>query len=108
MSMVVHPTDLVRQDLFFAANAGHKGPEFRPVVQWNKLATLLGAEHNMNKVLYVRVGHVSCSFFVESVPRLRRSGILIRLPTALPWAKLRARLAALGLSWRYTPTPCRT
>jgi len=30
------------------------------VVQRNKLATLFGAEHNMNKVLYVRVGHV-CS-----------------------------------------------
>ena len=75
MSMVVHPADLVRQDLFFAANAGDKGPEFRPAIQRNKLATLLGAENNMNKVLYVRVGHVSRSFFVvESVSRLRRSG----------------------------------
>jgi hypothetical protein len=55
--VVVHPADLVRHDLFFAANAGHKGPEFHPVVQRNKLATLLGAENNMNKVLYVRVGH---------------------------------------------------
>jgi hypothetical protein len=27
------------------------------MVQRNKLATLFGAEHNMNKVLYVRVGH---------------------------------------------------
>jgi uncharacterized membrane protein YuzA (DUF378 family) len=57
MSMVVHPADFMRQNLFFAANTGHVGPEFFPVVQWNKLAALLGAENNMNKVLYVRVGH---------------------------------------------------
>ena len=47
----------MRQDLLFAANARHKGPELRPAVERNKLATLLDAEHNMNKVLYVRVGH---------------------------------------------------
>ena len=34
-----------------------KGPEFRPLVQKNKLATLLGAENNMNKILHVRVRH---------------------------------------------------
>jgi hypothetical protein len=95
MSVVIHPADFVWQDLFFAANAGHKGPEFRPVVQRNKLAALLGAEHNMKKVLNVCVGHVSRSFFVvESVSRLRRSGILICLPTALPWANLPVRLTA--------------
>lgn len=95
MSVVVHPADLMRQDLFFAANAGHKGPEFRPVIRRNKLAALFGAEYNMQEVLYVRVGHVSRSFLVESVSRLRRSGILIRLPTALQWANLRARLRRL-------------
>src|ERR1044071_562811 len=96
MSMVVHPANLVRQDLFFATNAGHQGPEFRPAVQRNKLATLLGAEYNMKKVLNVRVGHVCALFFViESVSRLRRSGILIRLPTALPWANLWSRLRRL-------------
>jgi hypothetical protein len=57
VSVVVHPTDFVRQDILFAANASYKGPEFRSVIQRNKLATLLGAEHNMNKILYVRVGH---------------------------------------------------
>jgi len=34
------------------------------------------------------------------VSRLRRSGILIRLPTALPWANLRAHLRRLGASSR--------
>src|SRR5215467_7738143 len=48
------------------------------------------------------------SLLVESVPRLRRSGILIRLPTALPWANLRARLPALGLSWRVRHSRYRT
>jgi len=61
MSVVVHPADFVRQDFFFAANAGHEGPEFCPVVQRDKLVALFGAEHNMKKVLYVCVGHV-CSF----------------------------------------------
>jgi hypothetical protein len=99
MSMVFHPADFMWHDLFFAANTGHVGPEFCPVVQRNELAALFSAEHNMKKVLYVRVGHVSRSFFMfESVSRLRRSGILIPLPTALPWANLRARLAALDLS----------
>jgi hypothetical protein len=76
---------------FLAANACHKSPKLRPVVERNKLATLLGAEDNMNKVLYVCVGHFR-SFLVESLPRLWRSEILIRLPTALPWAKLPLRL----------------
>ncbi|MGB8130892.1 MAG: hypothetical protein WCG81_13960 [Candidatus Angelobacter sp.] len=57
MGMVVHTADFMWHDFFFAANAGHKGPESRPVGQRNKLGTLLGAEHNMNKILYVRVGH---------------------------------------------------
>jgi hypothetical protein len=59
--MVVHPADFVRDDLFFAANAGHIGPEFCPVIQRNDLAALLGAEHNEEKILNVGVGHV-CSF----------------------------------------------
>jgi hypothetical protein len=62
MSMVVHPANLMRQDLFFAANTGHKGPEFCSVVERNKLAAFFGAEHNMNKVLHVRVGHVTLFF----------------------------------------------
>jgi hypothetical protein len=95
MSMVVHPADFERQDLFLAANAGHKGPEFCPVIQGNELAALLGAEHNMDKVLHVCVGHVLLFSYGGSVSRLRRSEILIRLPTALPWANLRARLRRL-------------
>jgi len=59
MCVVVHPADFERHDFFFGANAGHIGPEFRPVVQRNELAALLGAEHNMKKILYVGVGHVS-------------------------------------------------
>ena len=55
--MVVHFADLMRQDFFSAANASYKGPEFWPVVQRDEFATLLGAEHNMNKVLHVCVGH---------------------------------------------------
>jgi hypothetical protein len=46
MGVAVHSADFVRQDLFFAANAGHKPPEFRS----------LGAERNMNKVLHVSQG----------------------------------------------------
>ena len=67
MGMVIYPADLMRQDLLFAANASHKGPEFRSVIQRNKLATLLGAENNMNKVLHVRVGHVCSSLWLGCV-----------------------------------------
>jgi hypothetical protein len=59
MCVVVHPADFEWHDLFFAANAGHIGPEFCPVVQRNEFAALLGAEHNMKKILHIRVGHVS-------------------------------------------------
>ena len=58
MRVVVHPADFERHDLFFAANAGHVSPEFCSMVQRNELAALLGAENNMKKILYVRVGHV--------------------------------------------------
>jgi hypothetical protein len=62
------------------------------VLRSNKLATLFGAEHNMKKILYY-VWDMLCSLsYGWAVSRLRRFGILIRLPTALPWANLRARL----------------
>ena len=50
MRMVVHSADFVRSDLFFAANAGHIGPEFCSVVQRDELAALFCAEDNMNKL----------------------------------------------------------
>lgn len=58
MSMVFHPANLMRQDLFFAANAGHISPKFCSVVQRNKFAALFGAEYNMKEILHVRVEHV--------------------------------------------------
>jgi hypothetical protein len=33
-----------------------------------------------------------CDTFLDDVPRLRRLEILICVPTALPWANLRARV----------------
>jgi len=95
MRMVVHPADFVRQDFFFAANTGHIGPEF---VRWSRGMSLrrsLVLNHNMKKVLYIGVGHDLLFSYGWAVSRLRRSGILIRLPTALPWANLLARLRRL-------------
>src|SRR6185437_16409370 len=97
MSMVIHSADFMWQDLFFAANTSHISPEVFPMLKRNELATPFGAEHNMQEVLNVRVGHNFALSHDLAVSRLRRSGILIRLPTALPWANLWTRLTALGV-----------
>ena len=71
--MVLHSADGMNEHPVVLANACDVRPHPRLEISFDCFATILGAEHNVNDVLDVRVGHVS---------RLRRSASYITWPQA--------------------------
>src|SRR5216683_4575530 len=79
MSVILHTADGMDENPVLLANARGVGPYLRLKIRGNGFAPILGAEHDMNYVLSVGVGHVShlrrLPFYTRSIrlnPEKRR------------------------------------
>jgi len=79
MNVIFHPSCGEDRNVEFFANAGCVGPHSGPKFFWHKFLAIFGAEHNVNHILRVCVGHV---------PHLRRwTSLCISYPALTHWAR---------------------
>src|SRR5215472_12157856 len=103
--MVFHASDFMHENLLLFANTGQIGPQAGLRIVGNQLTPVLGAEHNMDGIVNVRVGHVPRLHHpskpkpgLPGTPASSARNHTAHMPTAMPWATFWSRLRRLVVS----------